>query len=50
VLIESDARSSLGQDHLKRLLAALKRITAQIVAVQFDQIEGVKEDALSWRR
>jgi hypothetical protein len=41
VLIESDANPSLGQGYLKRALAALQRITPEIVAIQFDQVEGV---------
>jgi len=45
VLIESDASRSLGQDHHKRGLAALQRITAEVVTVQFDQVEGIKENA-----
>jgi hypothetical protein len=46
VLVEPDARAGLGQDHLQRDLAALKRITRQVVAVKLDQIEGKKENAL----
>jgi hypothetical protein len=45
VLVETDAWPSLGQDHLKGSLAALQRIRPEIVAVQFDQVEGVKENA-----
>jgi hypothetical protein len=33
LLVEPDAGPSLGQDHLKRCLAALKRIRPQVVAV-----------------
>jgi hypothetical protein len=45
VLVESNAWPSLGQDHLKRDIAGLQRITPEIVGVQFDQIEGVQENA-----
>ena len=41
MFIEPDARSGLGQDRCERGLADLKRIAPEIVAVQFDQIEGV---------
>jgi hypothetical protein len=41
MLVEPDAGPGLGQDHLKRNLAALQRIRPEIVAVQFDQVEGV---------
>jgi hypothetical protein len=44
MLIEPDAGA--GHDRRERGLADLKRITAQVVAVQFDQIEGVEEYAL----
>ena len=37
--------ASLGQDRGQRGLADLKRITPQIVAVQFDEVEGVEEYA-----
>jgi len=33
VLAESDASSGLGQDHLRRGLAALQRISSEIIAV-----------------
>src|SRR5262249_31144561 len=46
VFVEPYAAAGLGQDHLKRGLAALMRITPQVVAVQFDQVEGVQERAL----
>src|SRR5262245_5661315 len=41
MLIESNARSSLGHDRCERSLADLKRIAPQAVAVQLDQVEGV---------
>src|SRR6516162_3532847 len=46
MLVELDAGAGLGHDRCKRGLADLKRITPQIVAVQFDQVEGVEEYAL----
>src|SRR5215472_1610263 len=45
-IVEPDARSSLGHDRCERGLADLKRITPQVVAVQLDEIKGVKEYAL----
>jgi hypothetical protein len=42
-VLKSEAGPSLGQDHFERGLAALKRIAAQIVAVQLDQVEGVEK-------
>jgi hypothetical protein len=47
VLVEPDAGAGLGQDHFQCRFAALQRITAQVVAVQLDQIESVEEDALT---
>src|SRR5262245_53985553 len=41
VLVKSDARPGLSQDHSQCFLAAVEWITPQIVAVQFDQVEGV---------
>ena len=40
---EPDAGASLGQHARKRGLADLKRIAPQVVAVQFDEVEGVEE-------
>jgi hypothetical protein len=45
VLVEPQARTSLGQDGLERGLAHSQRITPQVVTVQLDQVEGVEEDA-----
>ena len=45
VLVEPDARAGLRQDHFKPGLAAFQRITPEIVAVEFDQVEGVQENA-----
>jgi hypothetical protein len=42
-LVEPDATAGLGQDHLQRGLAALKRIMPQIVAVQLAQVECVEK-------
>jgi hypothetical protein len=44
VLIQLQARTGLGQDGGERRLAHLKRVAAEIVAVQLDQVEGVEED------
>jgi hypothetical protein len=41
VLVKPNSRSSLGQHHFQRGLAALQRVTAQVVTVQFDQVEGI---------
>src|SRR5215471_4417086 len=46
MFIEPDARAGLGHDRCERGLADLKRIAPQVVAVQFDQVEGVEEYAL----
>jgi hypothetical protein len=35
-----------GYDRGERGLAHLQRITAQIISVQFDQVESIEEDAL----
>jgi hypothetical protein len=45
VLVEPDAGLGLGHDRCERGLADLKRITPQVVPAQFDQVEGVEEDA-----
>jgi hypothetical protein len=42
MLIEPDAGAGLGHDRCERGLADLKRVAPQIVAVQFDQVEGVE--------
>ena len=39
------AKAGLGRDRRERCLADLSRIVPQIVAVQFDQVEGVEEYA-----
>src|SRR6516164_570709 len=46
MLVEPDAGASLGQHARKRGLAGLKRIAPQVVAVQFDEVEGVEEYAV----
>jgi hypothetical protein len=43
VFVEPDAGVGLGYDRCERGLADLKRITLQVVAVQFDQVESVEE-------
>ena len=43
MLVEAQAKASFGQHTSKRGLADLKRIAAQVVAVQLDQVEGVEE-------
>jgi hypothetical protein len=39
MLVEPDAGAGFGHETRERCLADLKRITPQIVAVQFDQVE-----------
>ncbi|HYP58055.1 MAG TPA: hypothetical protein VEQ35_07190 [Beijerinckia sp.] len=46
MFVESDAGAGLGHDRRERGLADLKRIAPQVVAIQLDQVEGVKEYAL----
>jgi len=41
MFVEPDAGLGLGHDRCELGLADRKRIAPQIVAVQFDQIEGV---------
>ena len=43
MLVEPDTGAGLGQDRCERDLADLKRVTPQVLAVQFDQVEGVQE-------
>jgi hypothetical protein len=43
VLIEPDARTSLGQHRGEVRLADFERIAAQVVAVQLYQVEGVQK-------
>ena len=45
VLVEPQAGPGLGQDGCESGLADLKRIAAQVIAVQLDQVEGIEEDA-----
>jgi hypothetical protein len=45
VFVEADAGAGLGHDRRERGFADLKRIAPQVIAVQFDQIEGVQENA-----
>ena len=44
MLIEPDAGASLGQDGCERGLADLERVAPQVVAVQLNEVEAVKED------
>ena len=46
MLIGADAGLGLGHNRRERGLTDLKRIAPQIVAVQFDEVEGVEEDAV----
>jgi hypothetical protein len=43
MLVEPDTGTGLGQDRCERRLADLERVTAQVVAVQLDQVEGHSE-------
>ena len=43
MLVEPDTGAGLGQDRCKRGLVDLERVTAQVVAVQFDEAEGLQE-------
>ena len=43
MLVEPDTGTCLGPDRYERGLADLERVTAQVVAVQLDQVEGVQE-------
>jgi hypothetical protein len=45
MLIEPDAGAGLGHDRCERGFADFKWIAPEIVAVQFDQVEGVEEYA-----
>jgi hypothetical protein len=46
MVVEPDAGAGLGHDRRECGLADFKRIAPQVVTVQFDEIEGVEEDAL----
>src|SRR5262249_41362732 len=46
MLVEAQAMASFGQHTSKRGLAHFQRITPQVVAGQFDEVEGVKEYGL----
>src|SRR5262249_45478743 len=43
VFVEPDTGTGLGQDRRERGLADLKRIIPQIIAIQFNQVEGIEE-------
>src|SRR5262249_29245571 len=46
MLVEAQAKASFGQRTSKRGLADLKWIAPEIVAVQFNEVEGVQERAV----
>ena len=46
MLVEAQAKASFGQHTSKRGLAHFQGIMPHVVAVQFDQIEGVQERAV----
>jgi hypothetical protein len=46
MLVEAQAKASFGQSTSKRGLAHFQGIAPQVVAVQFDQVEGVQERAV----
>jgi hypothetical protein len=43
MLVEAQAKASFGQHTSKRGLAHFQRIAPHVVAVQFDEVEGVEE-------
>src|SRR5262249_5028888 len=43
VLVKSDARPGLSQDHSQCFLAALAWIAPEVIAVQLDRVEGLKK-------
>jgi hypothetical protein len=43
MLVEPNAGAGLGHDRCERGLADLERVTAQVVAVQLDEVEGIQE-------
>jgi hypothetical protein len=45
VVIEPNAMANPGQDRGQRRLADFERAAAEIVAVQFNQVEGIQEHA-----
>ena len=46
MFIEAQASASLGQDGGERRLPHLQRLTAQVVAFQFDQVKHIEEHGL----
>jgi hypothetical protein len=46
MLVEAQAKAGFGQHTSKRGLAHFQRITPHVIAVQFDEVEGVEEYAL----
>ena len=43
VFVEPNATGGLGHDRCKRRFAHLQRVAPEVVAIQFDQVEGVQE-------
>jgi hypothetical protein len=41
VLVEPDAGASLGHGRCERRLADFERIAAQVIAIQFNQVERI---------
>jgi hypothetical protein len=48
MLVEPDTGTGLGHDRCERGLADLRGVTAQVVAIQFDEVEGVQQPSC-WR-
>src|SRR5262249_55027436 len=46
MLVEAQAKAGFSQHTSKRGLADLKRIAPEVIAVQFNEVEGVEKDAL----
>jgi hypothetical protein len=46
VFIKPQARSRASEHTCERCLAHVQRVTPRVVAVEFDQVEGVEEDAI----
>ena len=44
MLVDADAGTGFGQQRGQCGLTHLKRLAAQIVAVQFEQVKGIKDD------
>src|SRR5262249_19373229 len=46
MLVEAEAQASFGQHASKRGLAHFQRITPHVIAVQFNEVEGVQKHAI----